>query len=167
MKSLKEHLNEALEPNDWNSGRFTFIYEYVKELADNNTYGSFDNDKKEYIDLMSDIYKDLIKMMKKDPRRGYKLAELAINGIAPVYSGIRFLYDLCEDKIARGELTKPREQKLNKILKEIDKCGVDIEELDWGISSDTDNIRMAYNAIMSGNASKLAAIQDLIGVKMF
>lgn len=129
MKSIQEKIFEAqckidgvnwlIHTGNWPSGRFTFLREYAQQYLKDNT-----NLKPEQKELIEDYINGL--------KSGNNTMN-TINGESPYFENFKFTYDLCKWAIENTEVTKPRAQKINKIIKELEESSRGkLDSMEWG-----------------------------------
>ena len=103
-------VNFIFDSQSWPNGHFTFTMEYVKEVLNKCDL----NDKEEK--FVQSIYDDFVKLKKRSWGSPTDKSDL-INGDYPKFERAKFFYDMFNWVLRTHELTIPRKQKINKIMR--------------------------------------------------
>ena len=106
-------VNFLFDSQNWPNGHFTFIMEYVKKVLDETNL----NEKERK--FVEDIYNEF-KELKKKHWGSYQEKTDLINGEKPKFERAKFFYDMFNWVLKTQDLTIPRKQKINKIMRYID-----------------------------------------------
>lgn len=118
-KGTIENRNWILDA-DFPDGHFTFFKDYIKEILKTCV---LTNSQKEFLEEFLDDIKDL----KNKP---LARAMQVMNGQKPHFQRAKCIYDICMWALKNPNITVPRKNKLNKILRE--NPIISNEELGWG-----------------------------------
>lgn len=113
---------------DWKPNRISIFIEYVTEiLKEQLLTNPFDIDfAKHWLTLAKDAYKRIFARFPKDRKIDDQQQAFMylFNGDKPYYGYAKFTYDVIKYALQKPNLTTPRRQKLEKMLRE---CYQDVE----------------------------------------
>lgn len=122
--------NWIIDSYDWKKNRISILIEYAKEclqLLDNKEDIDF---VKSWLDRANKAYKNNYSNSFNNNSEGKEFQWLC-NGEKYTFGNAKFTYDLLQYALSKNDLTIPRKQKIEKILKGYSKVEKNKDNMNW------------------------------------